>query len=75
MSGLEGIRDLAQEYRTKTGKRIEHIRVTEKVPPDHLYAGRFNGGPPEIVVGVEAWKRLAGHTVIASTYGLKVIHD
>ena len=77
MNGLEGLRDLAQEYRTKTGKNIEHIRISTKVARDHCYAGRFNGGPHEIVVGVDAWHRLAGPsaTVIHSTYGIKVVDE
>lgn len=75
MNGLDGIRELADNYREQTGRTIEQVRISARVPRDYCYAGRFNGGPPEIVLGLDAWDRLAGAqaSVLTSVHGIKVV--
>jgi hypothetical protein len=73
MNGIAGIGKLILEYQRQPGAtRIERIRISTTIPPDHCYAGRFNGGPPEIVMGEAAWRRLHGQQQV---YGVPVVEE
>ena len=73
MTGLPGLRRLMTDYKRQSGRDIVQIRVSHRVPADHCYAGRFNGGPHEVVLGEDARDRLLGPRTRA--FGVPVIEE
>lgn len=73
MTGLSGLRTLIADYEKQSGRRIERIRISPKLPADHLYVGRFNGGPPEVVMGTDALRRLRG--IPSALWGIAVVEE